>query len=230
MDETKGEKKLAPPYVPYRTFETVIQRLGSTGIPTKIDRSFLSSFSGSAQAQIFTALRYLTFIDLHGNPTAQLEKLVRSKELEKQAILKEILTTSYPFLFKQEVDLSKITADHIKKLFEGAGTTGDTTRKSIKFFMMIAKDAGIKLSPYLKKLRIRGPRKILNKSKRTEDAKNIQQRQDEGISADSIPNKTLQDLLLSKFPTLDPSWSDEVKSKWFDSFNKLMDELKKRDE
>jgi hypothetical protein len=227
MNETKREKKLAPPYVPYRTFDTVIQRLGGTGIPTRIDRSFLSSFSGSSQAQIFTALRYLAFIDEHGNPSPMLEKLVKSKEPEKQGILKEILTTSYPFLFKQDIDLSKITADHIKEFFEGAGTTGETTRKSIKFFMMIAKEAGIKLSPHLKKLRLRGPRKSGDKSKKTEEAKSTDQQQDEGESPSLPPNKTLQDLLLSKFPTLDPSWSDEVKAKWFDSFNQLMTELKK---
>lgn len=227
MNEPKGEKKLAPPYVPYRTFENVIQRLSATGIPTRIDRSFLSSFSGSTQAQIFTTLRYFAFIDEHGNPTPMLEKFVKSKEPEKQGIMKEILTASYPFIFKQGIDLSKITSDHIGKLFEEAGARGDTTRKSIKFFMMAAEAAGIKSSPYLKKLRIRGPRKTGNKGKRTEEGKSpAQPKIDE--EPPSLPaNKTLQDLLLSKFPTLDPSWSDEVKAKWFDSFNKLMAELKK---
>jgi hypothetical protein len=29
-------------------------------------------------------------------------------------------------------------------------------------------------------------------------------------------------LLLSKFPTFDPAWPDDVKSKWFNAFDKLM--------
>jgi len=28
--------------------------------------------------------------------------------------------------------------------------------------------------------------------------------------------------LLSKFPTFDPAWPDDVKSKWFNAFDKLM--------
>lgn len=30
------------------------------------------------------------------------------------------------------------------------------------------------------------------------------------------------ELLISKFPTFDPTWSDDVKTKWFDGFNQLM--------
>ena len=33
---------------------------------------------------------------------------------------------------------------------------------------------------------------------------------------------TWADLLLSKFPTFDPNWPDEVKLKWFDGFERLM--------
>ncbi len=29
-------------------------------------------------------------------------------------------------------------------------------------------------------------------------------------------------MLLSKFPSFDPNWSDEVKAKWFDGFHRLM--------
>ena len=28
--------------------------------------------------------------------------------------------------------------------------------------------------------------------------------------------------LMEKFPSLNPDWSDEVKSKWFDSWNELL--------
>jgi hypothetical protein len=226
MNETKDEKKAVPPYVPYRTFDNVIQKLSTTGIPTRIDRSFLSSFSGSAQAQIFLALRYLSLIDEDGNPATFLEKFIKSPGAEKQGILKEILTTSYPFIFRKGVDLTKITSDHLRELFEGAGATGDTTRKSMKFFMMAAKSAGITLSPHLKKLRMRSTRKGVGK-KKVEEPEDHRRSESETELPASPSNKTLQDLLLSKFPTLDPSWSDEVKAKWFDSFNQLMAELKK---
>jgi hypothetical protein len=31
--------------------------------------------------------------------------------------------------------------------------------------------------------------------------------------------------LLAKFPTLDPAWPDDVKSKWFDAFQQLMERI-----
>jgi hypothetical protein len=40
-------------------------------------------------------------------------------------------------------------------------------------------------------------------------------------------NISLEQLLLSKFPSFDPAWPDEVKTKWFEGFNKLMEQFKK---
>jgi len=31
-------------------------------------------------------------------------------------------------------------------------------------------------------------------------------------------------MLLTKFPTFDPTWSDEVKLKWFEAFDRLLKE------
>jgi hypothetical protein len=30
-------------------------------------------------------------------------------------------------------------------------------------------------------------------------------------------------MLLAKFPTFDPTWTDEVKLKWFEAFDKLLE-------
>jgi hypothetical protein len=35
------------------------------------------------------------------------------------------------------------------------------------------------------------------------------------------------ELLLAKFPSFDPAWPDEVKTKWFASFNELMQQGQK---
>jgi len=39
-----------------------------------------------------------------------------------------------------------------------------------------------------------------------------------------IPNylREIPDGLLTKFPTFDPAWPDEVKLKWFEAFDKLL--------
>jgi hypothetical protein len=31
--------------------------------------------------------------------------------------------------------------------------------------------------------------------------------------------------LLSKFPALDPAWPDDVKAKWFEAFDRLMNSI-----
>ena len=41
---------------------------------------------------------------------------------------------------------------------------------------------------------------------------------------EEIPVRMYWDkMLLTKFPTFDPTWSDEVKLKWFEVFNKLLE-------
>lgn len=47
------------------------------------------------------------------------------------------------------------------------------------------------------------------------------------MSAESMDQIPLDKLLLSKFPSFDPAWPDEVKIKWFDGFNELMAQFKK---
>ena len=50
------------------------------GIPTKIDRSVLASYSGAIQSHLFGTLKYLHLISQHGIPTDRLTKLVPQKE------------------------------------------------------------------------------------------------------------------------------------------------------
>ena len=222
------EKPLSPPYLPWKTLENFIQRLKSGVIPSRIDRSVMSSFSGSIQAQLITTLRYLNLSNDQGSPTEKLEKLVVSDGAEKQKILSDVLSSSYPFLFNKNVDLNKITFAQISDLFVEAGATGETTKKSIRFFLSAAKDAGINLSPHIKKPRAGVPRKSGSKPRRgPEDKQGSEQFKDDTSPEGPFSSNSWQQLLLSKFPSFDPAWSDEVKAKWFEGFNQLMAELKK---
>lgn len=225
---TKKElKKATPPYLPYKTFTNFLDRLKTNGIPARIDRSILGSFSGAIQNQLFAALKYLNLMNNDGNPTETLESLVKANEADKLLILKNMLVSSYPFLFREKNELGKITLNQLQERFIEAGASGDTTRKSVKFFLMAAKETGIDLSPYIKKSRIKGPRiGSGQKNKRKEEK---QEEGNIGLSSD-LQEKAVNpnwQLLLEKFPSFDPEWSDEVKAKWFEGFGRLMDELKK---
>jgi hypothetical protein len=62
------------------------------------------------------------------------------------------------------------------------------------------------------------------------DEKGGSEQQEKHISSskEQLFNESWQQLLLSKFPSFDPAWPDDVKTKWFEGFNQLMVELKKQ--
>ncbi|MFZ0050181.1 MAG: hypothetical protein WAK96_00250, partial [Desulfobaccales bacterium] len=103
----------------------------------------------------------------------------------------------------------------------------DTLRKCMAFFLNSAKSAGINLSTYIKKVPSSrtGPAKprrkeaaiSKTKSSPSEETKSPHKDQPPQQSGDSWDNA-----LLSKFPTFDSAWPDDVKSKWFDDFKELM--------
>ena len=59
-----------PPYTSYRTFKTFIEDLHQHGVPSRIDRSVLTRFSGVVGTQLMRALRFLGLIEEEGRPTA----------------------------------------------------------------------------------------------------------------------------------------------------------------
>ncbi|SRR6266487_1550666 len=203
-----------PPYISYRTFSGFIERL-RTGMPSRVDRSVMSSLSGSNQSQLMAALRYLGLISPNGLPTEKLSKLVSAEDAKFQRGMREILFLSYPFLFKG-FDLQKATFDELTGQFAGAGASGDTVRKCVAFFLAAAKHAGLQVSPFVTsrpRLRVRlSPRVPLGDRKTDEN--------DRGGDANEA--RTWREMVLSKFPEFDPDWPPEIKGKWFDAFDKLI--------
>lgn len=145
-------KQVIPPYLSHKTFTNFIDSLRA-GIPARIDRSVMSSLSGTAQAHLLHALRYLNLIDAEGVPTEKLTRLATAQDAEKQKVLKEILTSAYPFVICDSIDLERCTSKQIEEAFATTGATGETIRKSLAFFLTTAKQAGMKLSPHIKRAR-----------------------------------------------------------------------------
>ena len=67
-----------PPYTSYRTFKTFIEDLHEHGVPSRIDRSVLTRFSGIVGTQLMHALRFLGLIEDDGRPTERLKGLVKA--------------------------------------------------------------------------------------------------------------------------------------------------------
>jgi Family of unknown function (DUF5343) len=227
MAKIELPKKAIPPYLPHKTLVTFLQSM-KVAVPARIDRSLMRSMSGGMQSQLMGALEYLQLINAeNGAPTDKLTQLVRSEGAERQRILKDILTACYGFIFKGDFDLTRATSHQLTEAFISIGTSGDTTRKCVAFFMSIAKEAGFTLSPHFKKSRGRVPGISKNKQKPIHD-KTVREAEKERKALENPPAEMAwEQLLLSKFPSFDPTWPDEVKTKWFDGFNDLMTKFKK---
>jgi hypothetical protein len=233
MNEKETVKKMLPPYVPYRTLVNFLDSI-KVSLPQRIDRSLppFKSMSGSLQGQLMLALEYLKLITDTGEVTAGLADLVHSEGTKREQALKTILTYAYSFLFKDGLELERATQRQLDERFAQAGATGDTLRKCVAFFLNAAKGAGIKMSPHFKK--VRGPRTGAAKPRRKEvPIPKSQMSPAEGLKSpheDKSPQQSVggswQNIMLSKFPDLDPAWPDEVKGKWFDDFKALMELMK----
>lgn len=216
-------RKRLPPYVSYRTFHNFLEGL-LQGIPARIDRSYWGDrLSGSTGIQLVSALRFLGLIDVNGLPTARLKQLVAAKGTLRSEQMKDMTTEAYSFLLGGSFDPQTATYAQLQEVFHYIfQLSGDVSRKCIKFFLALANDAGIPLSPFVTK-RMRashttsGTRTITKKTSKTIRNLMIPQKTEE------IPARTSWDtMLLTKFPTFDPNWSDEVKMKWFDAFDQLL--------
>jgi len=142
-----GNSKLLPPYITFTSLLHFIDSL-KRGIPGQIDRSLMKTMSGSMQAQMMSALKYLHMVDANGNVQDTLTRLVNSEGVERTSTLQEVLKTSYPFLFNG-FDLTRATSSQFRQKFTEIGATGDSVRKCISFFLSAAKEAEIDVSPYI---------------------------------------------------------------------------------
>lgn len=226
------DQKSVPPYVSYKTFINFLDNLKSQAIPTRLDRSvkIFESMSWANQNQLKSALRYLNLITEDADITTVLENLVHSEGIKREEALKNILIPAYPFIFENGLDLERATHRQLEERFDQTGATRDTLRKCIAFFLKAAKGAGIKLSPHFKKVR---SQQTTTKPRRKEAAipktKSISSKEEKTVQENTSPQSgddSWENILLSKFPSFDPAWPDDVKSKWFDDFKALM-ELKK---
>lgn len=223
MVTDKGRRHL-PPYVSYRTFLNFISGLQQR-VPSRIDRSFWGDmFSGSTGTQLMAALRFLRLIDANGKPTERLKPLVSAKGEQRAQLLREIATEAFDFALRSSLDLESATYAQLEEVFHNTfQLTDDVSRKCVKFFIGMASDAGMVLSPFITK-RTRstyagsGTRAITKKTTVRTNRKAIIPHETE-----ELPNySSWNNMLLAKFPNFDPAWNDETKLKWFAAFDELL--------
>jgi hypothetical protein len=205
---------IAPPYVAYKTLINFLDGL-RRATPSRIDKSIMQSLSGAVQGQLMAALHFFQLIDVAGRPQDTLMTLVHSEGRDRQRLFREIVDRSYGFIFNSSLDFERVTRKEIEELFGAQGISGETLRKSLGLFLALASDAGIRMSPHVKTVRARATMAHRRRAHSTKGRTlNGTQEGLQGLS--------WSQLLLSKFPSFDPNWSDRVKTRWFDSFEELM--------
>ena len=162
-EQTKPE---TPPYTSYSTFSNFINGLRETGVPSRIDKSVLRTLSGSAQAALIAALKWLKLVDDVGVPTAQLEELAAADNDQYIELLAKIMRARYPFLADGSIVLTKATGHQLEQKFREFGIQGSTVIKCVAFFIAAAKDAKIELGPH-----VRAPKAPPTNAKRQQSKK-----------------------------------------------------------
>ena len=223
MTTEKGRKHL-PPYVSYRTFYNFIERLQQR-MPSRIDRSYWGELlSGSNGTQLMAALRFLYLIDINGKPMEMLKRLVEARGELRTKILHDVADDAYGFVLKSSLDLESATYSQLVEVFHNTfQLTDDVSRKCVKFFIAMANDAGLKISPFItrrtRSTRTNAGTKVSTRKPALRTNRNLLVPQEK----DEIPtNNSWHGMLLSKFPNFDPSWPDEIKLKWFSAFDEML--------
>ena len=222
---TDRNKKRSPPYVSYKSFLTLLEDLRGQGIPARLDRSYWGEkFSGSTGTQLMSALRFLELADGSGVPSQTLRDLVKARSNERGEILRKISHSSFAFLQSSSFQAESATYSQLEEVFKDEYKVDkDVARKCIKFFIEIVIDAGIPLSPYItKKSKSSRQKTVLEKiPKRAGIRTNHRIKIPQNLEL--IPHQlSWKELLLSKFPSFDPNWPNDVQLKWFEAFDELL--------
>ncbi|PKQ30735.1 MAG: hypothetical protein CVT62_12355 [Actinobacteria bacterium HGW-Actinobacteria-2] len=136
------------PYMSYKGFRNFLANLAANGMPDRFDGSYFGNVSGSLVAQIRGALRYLDLIDDDKRPTDLLKDLVEQDEQSQNDLLRMIFDEKY----SDALALSaSATSGQLAEVFRQRGLTGATVEKAIAFFLGMATDLGVELSPHYRR-------------------------------------------------------------------------------
>jgi hypothetical protein len=222
------------PYVSFRTFFNLLERLHSGGIPQHIDRHYWGGFlAGSTGQQVMAALRFFGLITPNDEPTPALERL--ADPAQRKTTLNELLRERYGAIWESGVDPARTTPGHLDSTFKTLyKVEGETRRKAVTFFVHAAKFAEMTLSSQIssKTRQRRAPSSSTSRTRpkgelpppRTAATRDRPPVKDQLPSAlDSGPYAILH-ALLDQLPS-DGRWTSEIRKRWLAALQANVDFL-----
>lgn len=193
-----------------------------------------------------TALKVLQLVDSEGHPQPVLEELVFAEGDRRRALLRGLLEDYYEPVFR--LDLARATKNQFHEAFRSFGAREGVLTKCEAFFIQAAQAAGIQLSQYILAGRHQGRRRQPSgkgagrgrtaasqaapaPANAVESAPEIatQVQANGGVvtegSSRLAAKLNVAEMILSKYPEFDPSWSADVQVKWLDGMTKLYEGL-----
>jgi hypothetical protein len=166
---------VSPPYCTYRQLTNLFNTLRETRVPSRVDRSLFGNMSGGTAYSLLSSLKFLKLTDNDGIPQPLLREIVEADEGSRKPLIHRMLQAAYPPLMDGPINLAEASGGQFDELLrEEYGIKGSTVDKVASFFLAAAEDAGIPLSPHLRKRRPSGtssaPRK--RSAKKAEDTRN----------------------------------------------------------
>ena len=220
MGRASKTAKVTPVYVPYATFNTALNSLRADGIPGTgtIDKTLWDSQSGAIQGQLILAFKFLGLIDENRKVQPGLPELVEASDETRKPLLKKLIEDKYKNIIA--LDLSTISEGQLSDAFRGYDISGSTLVRAVRFFVKACQEVGIPISS-----RIAEKKRASSSTPRRRRGTNGGRRNDgssEGASGSTPSGKNWEEQLLAKFPEFDPTWPEELKSKWFEGFDRLL--------
>ncbi|MDO8972878.1 DUF5343 domain-containing protein [Reyranella sp.] len=156
LETNDSVRQLSAPYTAFASVKTALAQFKEHGMPQRVDRSVLPTFSGAVGSQVMTGLRFLGLIDQSNNSQRTLQELVDALGTDEwPATLRAVLQSAYAPLFN--LSLETASPSQFNELFRREYPAADeVSRKATTFFLNAAREADIKISPYI--LRNKKPR------------------------------------------------------------------------
>jgi hypothetical protein len=215
------------PYAPTTAILALIERYRQKGLPPPINEDILrrAGVSESLVSRTLQALITLDLIDEQGKPTTTLDGLQLAPEAEYKHRLEDWLRSAYADVLAF-VDPAMEDDVRIHDAFRSYKPAGQRARMVTLFTGLFAA-AGVRAEIRRAKP---GP-KPTNRQRaigRSEPKLNSEGRSDSvpiapaTTTAEHKHSKSVIGQLLDKFPEFDPAWSDDIKSKWFEGYQRLL--------